>query len=268
MNKIIPVIFATLCFVTGRAQEKEIAPKKIRTLEVSDTIVFATVDRPGDLYLITDDGQFQKFDKDGKLVIVYKNKTLPTVFDPRDGARLFAYYRQSQEYMYYNPSFDVTGAFRIDPAFAIQPWLLCPSGDHKLWVLDGVDHSLKKINPKDSEVELEVVVDATIIQNAHAFTVLREYQGFVFLLNPHKGIFIFNNLGKHIKTIEAAGIHQFNFLGEELYYVHNKQLHFLDLFSAEERTLPPVQQGRMYLLTDERQFVAGYKTVDIFEFKP
>lgn len=245
------------------------AQTKIKSLDVSDTIIHASVDRPGDVYLVTKEGQIQKFDKDGKLIILYKHKGLPTLFDPRDGSRLFAYYRDNQHYEYYNPSFEVTASFRIDPAFAIQPWLICPSGDHKLWVLDGIDHSLKKINAKQTEVEMEVVIDSGIIQNASAFTTIREYQGFVFLLNPHKGIYIFNSLGKHIKTIEEHGIHQFNFLGEELYYLKGEtQLKFFNLFTAETREIPLEKKSRIALLTDERLFLISYKSVEIFEFKP
>src|SRR5687768_10207019 len=104
------------------------AQKKIKTLEISDTIVLAAVDRPGDFYLVTKAGQIQKFDKDGKLKVLLKHQGAPTLFDPRDGARLFAYYREGQQYDYYNPSFEITASYRIDPAFAIEPWLICPSG--------------------------------------------------------------------------------------------------------------------------------------------
>ena len=244
------------------------AQLKLKSLETSDTIVYATVDRPGDIYLVTKEGQIQKYDKDGKLIIVYKHKGPPTLFDPRDGARLFAYYRAQQEYDYYNPSFEVTASFRIDPAFAIQPWLMCPSGDHKLWILDKEDHSLKKINAKQTEVEVEVIIDSTLIQDAFFFTSMREYQSFVFLLNPKKGIHIFNSLGKHIKTIEEKGIYNFNFLGEELYYQKGTQLKFLNLFTAENRTIPQDKPSRVVLLTDERMFLISYRSVDIFEFSP
>lgn len=242
--------------------------KKIKILEVSDTIVFATIDRPGDLYLILKDGQIQKYDKDGKLIVLYRHKTLPTLFDPRDGARLFAYYRKNQEYDYLNPSFDITASFRIDSAFVIEPWLICPAGDHKLWVLDAADHSLKKINPKESAVELEVVVDASIIEDASVFSTIREYQGFVFLLNPKRGIHIFNNLGKHVRTIEGKGIHHFSFLGEELYYLKDNVIHFFDLFTAEKRQKVIGQKADFALFTDERLVLVRQKTVDIFEFKP
>src|SRR6476620_3891817 len=100
--------------------------KKIKTIELSDTIVSSTVDRPGDIYFITREGQIQKFDKDGKLIVVYKHKGAPTLFDPRDGARLFAYYRGIQQYDYLTPGFDVVSSYRVDSAFVIEPWLIAP----------------------------------------------------------------------------------------------------------------------------------------------
>lgn len=262
MKNSILLFFVSIAFLSSAQQ------KKIKTVEVSDTILFATIDRPGDLYVVMKDGQIQKFDKDGKLIILYRHKTVPTLFDPRDGARLFAYYRENQEYDYLNPSFDITSSFRIDSAFAIEPWLIAPSVDHKLWVLDAADHSLKKINPRESEVEVEVIIDAAIIQQASDFTLLREYQGFVFLLHPGKGIYIFNSLGKHIKTIEGKGIRNFSFLGEELYYLKNGNIRFFDLFSAETRQMPVEGHIDFALFTDERLVLIRYKSIEIFEFRP
>jgi hypothetical protein len=254
-----------LCFT---ATTSLFAQKKIKTIEVSDTIIYATVDRPGDLYIVTKEGQIQKFDKDGKLIIVYRHKGAPTLFDPRDGAKLFAYYRDQQEYDYLNPSFETVSAFRIDSAFAIEPWIIAPSGEKKLWILDNADHSLKKVNPADSQVEVEVTIDASLIADATAFTTIREYQNFVFLLDPKLGIYIFNSLGKHIKTIPAKGIRSFNFLGEELYYCTGDSLQFLNLFTAETHQLKLSAKPNNVILTDERMVHISYKSFDIFEFKP
>jgi hypothetical protein len=252
------------------------AQKKIKTLELSDSIHNVAIDRPGDLYVITRYGQFQKFNQDGSLTLLLKNRNAPTFFDPRDGSRLFAYYRDIQHYDYLTPSFDITASFRIDPAFVIQPWLMCTSGDAKLWVLDAADHSLKKLNPRDSVVEIEVVIDSTIINNAQAFSKMQEYQNFVFLLNPHKGIFIFNSLGNHIKTIESHSIRNFHFLGEELYYSRNGKLHFFNLFTAESREVS-LDDPKIYhfeslkgdvIVTDQRLYVIHPISIDIYEFHP
>ncbi|MFZ6011866.1 MAG: hypothetical protein ACOYXT_16110, partial [Bacteroidota bacterium] len=221
MKKVLYLILLFPLFVS--------AQRKIKTLEVTDTIAFAAVDRPGDLYVVSTTGQIQKFDKDGKLKVFYKGDQVPTVFDPRDGARIFAYYRDKQEYLYFNPSFDITAAYRIDSAFVIEPWLIAPSGDHNLWLLDNADNSLKKINLTLPEVQVEVTIDTTLHKKVSSFTHIRDYQGFVFLLDPSKGIDVFNNLGKHIKTIPTVGVHQFHFLGEELYYLQDHKLKFFDL---------------------------------------
>jgi hypothetical protein len=244
------------------------AQKEIKTFEVSDTIAYATVDRPGDLYLITISGQIQKYDKDGKLKVVYKHKVVPTIFEGRDGARLFAYYRHDQQYDYLSPSFEPVSSYKIDPAFAIDPYLICTSGEHKLWVLDEADHSLKKVNVQKGEVEVEVLIDSTIIQNANAFTTMREYYGFVFLLNPEKGIHIFNGMGRLIKTIDVKGVHSFNFLGEELYYVQGSKLKFVDLFNADSREMDLLRPAKITLLTDERMFSIQDKVVKISEYRP
>ncbi|HYC85331.1 MAG TPA: hypothetical protein VEB86_08920 [Chryseosolibacter sp.] len=242
--------------------------KKIKTIELSDSIKSAYVDRVGELYVITRGGQVQRYDADGKLQILYRADDIPTLFDPRDGARLFAYYRSTQTYQYLNPSFEITKAYRIDSSFAIEPWLICPSGDHKLWVLDAVDHSLKRLNPKESVVEVEVVIDSVLIRDARLFTTMREYQGFVFLFEPGKGIHIFSAMGKHIKTIAAPGSTSFHFLGEEMYYRDGSSIRFLDLFSAEGRAIQPVQKSGDILLTDIRLFHVQDLRVDIYEYTP
>lgn len=258
-------IFSCLLILSSIAG---VAQQKIKTLETSDTIVAAAVDRPGDFYLITKTGQIQKYDKDGRLVILYRHQGPPTLFDPRDGSRLFAYYRQTQHYDYYNPSFETVSSYHVDPVFAIDPWLICPSGDHKLWLLDKADQTLKRLNANHTEVEIEVVIDSALIKSASSFVSLRDYQGFVFALDPARGIYIFNSIGNHIRTIAETGIHSFNFLGRELYYFKDGSINFFDLFTTETRQLPVAFHAENILLTDERMMVVGLRAADIYEFRP
>jgi hypothetical protein len=261
--KILVITFLVLSTsMSGLTQDK------IKTLTLSDSILYVAIDRPGDLYAITKHGQIQRFDPNGKLTLLYKGEKAPTLFDPRDGARLFAYYRDDQHYEFLNPSFKATASYKIDPSFAIQPWLLCPSGDYKLWILDKADNSLKKINIRASEVELEVMVDSSLIKDATVFRTMREYQSFVFLLDPAQGILIFNNLGQHIRTISQPGLRSFNFLGEELYYLRGSNLEFFNLFTAEKRQLAIKAGYTESLLTDERMILISPDHIDIFAFRP
>ena len=261
MKFLYPFLFLFACLPS-------LAQKKIKTLSLTDSVAYPAIDRPGDFYVVTKTAQIQRFDKNGKLMLLYKAPSFPTLFDPRDGARLFVYYREEQLYEFLSPSFQSTASYHIDSAFAIQPWLICPSGDYKLWVLDSVDHSLKKINIKASEVEVEVTVDSSLIKNATTFKTMRDYQGFVFLLNPEKGVFIFNALGKHIRTISIPRIEHFNFLGEELYYLQNDTLKFFNLFTTETREVKVDKGYTTALLTDERMILFAPEKIDIYEFRP
>src|SRR5688572_2170847 len=164
---MIKSIIFLLVFSTIHA----IAQKKITSRDVTEEIVFATVDRVGELYVVTKKGQIQKFDVDGKLISLYRNGPVPTLFEPRDGSRLFAYFRKERKIEYLNPSFEATKSEIIDSAFVIDPWLACSSGDHNLWVLDAADRTMKKINPRTSTVEVDVKIPESL---SHDIKFIRE----------------------------------------------------------------------------------------------
>ncbi len=258
--------FILFFIILGATQS--FAQKKINTINVTDEITFATVDRVGELYVVTTSGQIQKFDTQGKLLYVYKKIPLPTLFDPRDGARLFAYYRKDRRVEFLSPSFEVSTNYLIDSAFVIEPWLVCSSGDYNLWILDTADRTLKKINPRTSTMEVDVKFPEHLPTDFRMIISLREYQGFLFLLEEQKGIHIFNGMGKWIKTIAGANLTYFNFLGEELYYPASGKLAFLNLFSTEKREMRLGKPFKFALITDERLFGIQGNTIDFFEFKP
>jgi len=238
--------------------------KKLKTVEVSDTIAFASIDRPGDLYITLRSGQNQRFDKDGKLLNLYRKDPAPTTLDPRDGAHLFAFYRPTASFDLLNTSFDVVGAYKIDSAFSLEPWLACTAGDHGLWVLDTQDWNLKKLNIPTSTVTVEVPLPTTITRHKSDFIALREYQGFVFLLHKKEGIHIFNAMGKHLRTIGTPGLTYFNFIGEELYYLQGDKLKFFDLFTTDAREITLPAQASVALLTDDRLFLIQATSVTIY----
>jgi hypothetical protein len=261
MKRILTFVLVMTCgYATVFAQ------KKLKSLKLSDSIIYAAVDRPGDLYVITRKGQIQKFDIDGNLLRVFKNDPAPTLFDPRDGARLFAYYRHDQHYAFLNPSFEVTSAYRVDSAFVISPWLICVSGDYNLWILDAADRSLKKINTSTSTAMVDAKIPESLVGNFSDIAFMREYQGFLFLLDQVNGIHIFNGIGIHIRSIESPALLYFNFLGEELYYPDGDGLKVFNLFTTDTRTMDKLP-GEFLLQTDERIFVINGTQIDFYRKK-
>ena len=239
-------------------------------LPLPSPVSYATVDRPGELYLVDSRGTIQKVDADGNPQSSYTpvQPVLPTVLDARDGARIFTYYRDRQEYIYFSPSMaDDVGWQKIDPAFAIAPHLVCPSGDYGLVILDSADWSLKKVNLKTSVVSVDESITSRLVKGSRIVTI-REYQNFIFLLDAAQGIIVFNGIGKWIRTIPTKNITWFNFLGEELYYKQGNTLTLIDLFTTASRQLTLPGPTEYALLTDERLYAVGKDEVVIYSYKP
>jgi hypothetical protein len=97
---------------------------------------------------------------------------------------------------------------------------------------------------------------------------MREYQGFVFFLDRKKGIYVFNSLGKWIRTIPVHNLSYFNFLGEELYYPQADKLIFFSLFSDDKHEMALPKPCKIALATDERLFLIQGNSLEFFEFKP
>ncbi|MBX2967259.1 MAG: hypothetical protein KF845_14025 [Cyclobacteriaceae bacterium] len=222
------------------------------TIPLNNKVVAAHIDRPGDLYIQFENGIIQKYDSNGKLLQEVKANPPLTIFEPRDGSRAFSYQRNEQWYNF--ALFGNNHKQTIPEEFAIEPWLVCSSGDRNIWILDGADLSIKKLNTTKQRIDVEISLSSQLQEDKADILTMREYQNLLFIHNRISGIEIRNTIGKHVRVIPGSEIRYFNFLGEELYYALNDKLIFFDLFDGETRELP-LEEGVLFLLlSDERVY--------------
>lgn len=238
-------LLISISTTSSKAQQKTIS------ISAKD-IEFAYVDRPGDLYLLRTNNVLTKIDQQGKVVSEQSFQEPLSLFEPRDGARMFAYHNQSQRCYFF--SAETKQEYKIEQEYAINPMLVCSSGDYHIWILDGEDFSLKRVNPAQSKVLVDIAVNTKQFVSAPQIKSMREYQGFLFMHEKNTGIIIFNNIGIQIKKIADANIEYFNFIGEELYYKVNDKLIFLDLFDSSTREERLVPGCKLMLFTDATQY--------------
>ena len=252
------------CFLISVPAMSQWTP--LKTWRLDKPVASLAIDRAGDFYVIGQ-GQIQKFDGDGVKLAESKFDAPPTVFDPRDGSSLFAFFKKIASYAMVSPNLAVKEMSLIDSAFAIEPMLACSSGDYNLIVLDSADWSNKNINLRTQQVVADKAMPDSLSANA-VFTFMREYQNFIFLLDQNFGIRVFNSLGKYLRGLPAKQIKGFNFLGEELYFVRGKSLMLFDLFSTETRVLELPSTVDNALLTDQRLITITGETIQIFAGTP
>jgi hypothetical protein len=233
----------------------------VKTIEISD-VQSAYVDRPGDLYLLQKK-TIKKYDVQGNFVTELKLQDKPLVFDPRDGARLFACFGDQCSFF----SEETKQQFTIPQEFVIEPSMICSSGDHNVWVLDKSDFSLKKISPAEPKMLAEVLIDPDLFKQKPEILMMREYQNFLFILDKNIGIVVFNGLGKRIRVIREPSLTYFNFLGEEIYFKKAGKLVFYDLFDTTMREEPIDPACNYVFVTDVRKYLIYENRIDIFEIR-
>lgn len=243
------------------------AQSSSRVITVESEIVWAGVDRPGDLFVELANGDVQKYDKQGKRIAAHHFASPPTLLDPLDGVQSFYYSRTGHHYGTLSYDFTTVKDNVLDPSFAINPWLVCPAL-RELWILDSADFSIKKTRMNAITVSLETTLKHLPEKKMADFISLREYQNYVFLLDRSAGVHMFNSLGQYVRTVGEKGMDYFNFLGEEMYYVSGKDLVFIDLYTQERRAVPLPSAGIFALLNEDSLYLIQGKTISILPFQP
>ncbi len=241
---IVFFIFFLLIASGGRAQTQLTKIKEWNSKEIIDV----SVDRLGNFFLINKKGGIKKYDPYGKLMASLP-KSKPTLIEPWYHPSIFIYDRGTQKYFSYGRFFENVREHKLPPEIAIEPYLICPTHDNRLWILDKTDYSLKKINPLNNEVLNEFILNME--SAAPNFTYLKEYQNLIFLQETN-AIWIINTLGKIINKIEGAQLGNFGFFGQELYYLENNTVRFINLLTDERYELKLQGDLKFALVTDER----------------
>jgi hypothetical protein len=264
--KLIASVILVMVSFSGIAQP---APKKIKELK-SKEVAQLVVDRLGDFFTVTTSGEIKKFDPDGKMFSRLKSRTIkPTLVEPWYHPSIFVFDRNNQKYFFFDRHFENVREYAVEPSWAVEPFLICPRGDNRLLVLDKADYSIKLVNPLTNQLQSEFAIDAALVASNPEFSYMREYQNMIFLLDSKSGIIILSNIGKLISKIEVAGINNFNFFGEEMYYLSENKINFFDLYSEEKRTIPLDGNYRFALATDERIIAVSDKNkIVLYEHNP
>ncbi len=246
MRKLIFLSFVFIPFIASSQSDL----KKVKEWKTKN-VALISEDRLGNFFLIQKDGKIKKYDPDGKVLASAFEKAL-TLVEPWYQPSVFMYVRSKQKYMITGRNFENRQEFELEPALAVEPYLVCPTHDNKLWILDHADLSLKKVNRFTNEVIHEFGIDSTLLSLNNDFIYLREYLNLIFLLDKNSGILILNHLGNVISKIEVSNLTSFYFYGEDLYYLHENKLKFINILNEKQHEVQLPIDTQQAILTDER----------------
>lgn len=260
---MLALILTLIICVDVKAQLSRVADLNLKD------ITRCSVDRLGNFYFVGGDGVLKKYDPDGKLLNQTAKSIAPlTLLEPWNPLKVFIFDKGSKKYTYLDHNLETLEATTLEPSLSISPTLFCPANEaNKGWILDEADFTLKRVNLSTKEIEFESALPEDWVVEPH-FVFMREYQNMIFLLDKNAGIYILNNLGKPIKTIELKGLTFFNFMGEELCYRQGNDIVLFDLYTADIRKIADISKFKNVIntvITDERLAVLTPEKVEIFK---
>ncbi|MGV3585457.1 MAG: hypothetical protein ACO1OF_00500 [Adhaeribacter sp.] len=111
------------------------------------------------------------------------------------------------------------------------------AADDRVWLLNESDVTLSKVDIRYPDAVLKTELNQILTESAGDIRFMREYQNNLYILDRVSGIYIFDNMGNYKKKLPIAGLNYIGFKDEDLYYVKENQLIFLNLYTQKIRTV-------------------------------
>lgn len=228
-------LFSFLLFVFpgfSYAQSNYILEKKISLKSVTA----AAIDQKKHIYAADSEGNIIQYDSLGKRLLVYSPDKIGTVtaMATSQTMRLFAFYRDFQEYVMLNRFLDQTSRQKFESEDIGFVRLATLASDNNLWVFDENDISIKKYNPQLNKVIAKVALDLMFGQKRQEVIYLKEYQNLLYLVDKNSGIWVFDNLGNFKKKMIHSDIQGFTVAGKFMYIIQAQKIKQLSLYDGTQ----------------------------------
>ncbi len=253
------------------AQLNQSTPRLLATLP--EPAAAFTTDPLNHLYLITPDNTLIKYDADGRELFRFSDNTLGTLahLDASNPFRLLLFYPDMQQVRFLDRTLAPIGSLDLGALGFWQVPALALSSDNQLWLYDPRTFQLKKLDAR-GKVLLHSSDLQLLLGQAPQPTFLLEARQTVFLLDPARGIHLFDLFGQYLKTLPLQGLRRFQVLDERLIYRNPagrmEAFHLQSLLTQTlslPEGLPPFEElrfgkGRLFLLHQRR--------LHIFDWNP
>jgi len=213
--------------------------------EGKDTLLFPGVSQVS----VTKQGQILVADKNSNIRLLDSiGKTL-YVFSPRrparihllegwNGLRIFAFYRDFQEYVVLDRFLLSDGPTPLDPEKSGYARLLAPALDGNLWLLDESNFQLKKIDPKNQNTLFSSPLDLVLSGKQYELSFMREYQNQLYISDKLGSVLLFDQMGNFRKKLPLERCEWLGFLGDEVYGLESDSLSFFNPLLLRKRKFP------------------------------
>ena len=201
------------------------------TFELLKTLNFPvssfTVDNIGELYIITPDNQLKKYNEKGDSVGVFNQVTKYgnlAYVDAQNPWKAILFYQNFSTIVILDKYLNVLTSIDLRKKNIFDVQAVTTSYDNNIWLYDAQENKLKKIDDNGNTLS-ETVDFRLLFDSAPTPRKIIDRDGFVYLYDPQKGIYIFDYYGSfksklnflHWSDIEVIGKNIYGFDKENLF---------------------------------------------------
>ncbi|PTX19611.1 hypothetical protein C8N40_104344 [Pontibacter mucosus] len=270
---ILILWLALLTPLLAQAQDTLLAPvlSFSHRISISSTTTISQ-DRNGNIYLLDERQNLLRLNPAGQPMDTYSPPARGRISSIHawNPMKIMLFYEGSQEITlldrFLRP-ISTTGLLNLQYEGTAK--VAAPAGDLGYWLFDETRLSLGKLDPSTRQLSVETPLNLLLSQEQFDVRQLREYQNLVYLLDYNSGILIFDNLGNYKKRIPIDGLRHIGFRNNELYFVKEGKLYFLDLYSTKERVLE-LPQEQVYisaLVGDKQLYLFTKNAVEVYSLE-
>ena len=260
MGRRLPWIILSLLLSLsqfGFAQQ----PKLLKSISVKARLFAA--DNLNDLYIVNEQGDLLKYDDEFKLLNRFSENRYGdlTSIDPTNPLNLLLFYGDFNTIQILDQQLGSIGLLQLTQKGMTDISAAATSQDNDIWIYDNSTKQLKKISTSASVVAAsEDLFQAGLVED-EPFSFIRCRNNWIYCLLPSKGVMIFDNFGNYYTRLALPVKDHFQVMDRVLYYFADGQLHFYQLDTHNEGTIPlpanlqaqdaRVSKGRLYIQTAE-----------------
>lgn len=266
--KLNVILTACLLFFLQSFQEPKTMPFTLVANIITNAKTIST-DQLGNLYVVTQTNQLNKYGRNGKLVstLNYAYAGNITQVDATNPMEINVFYKELNRVVFLDNNLAFRGDLDLTKAGIIQASSIARSYDNNVWVFDMGDLQLKKVK-KTGEVELSSGNIRQYIAGNAAINYLHDNNDRVFAVDSVNGVLLFDVFGGYVKTIPLKSASEVKVLGTYLFYSFNNQLNRYNWAASQlsRFSLPDTGSLKKLSIEKERIYLLRQDTVSIYAY--
>lgn len=266
-NFWLPFILILFCAINATiAQPSDSLLQATATIHI-ESATLLTSDKLQQCYVVNEDNDLLKYDKNGQLLFQYNNNQLGDLkwVDVTDPFNLLLFYPDYFTVILLDRTLSITGEYQLFNLNITDVNAVAMANDNELWFFDDNSGKVRKISRAGAVTEESLNVKLLLGKNIQALNMLAT-RNRVFLNAPEFGILVFDNFGTYLKDIPVKGIASFQILENQLIYQEEDKLKSFHLqsfltsevelsFKLEETDQLQIQKGVLFLLKGDELLI-------------